>query len=91
MVWGCFGSFGVEKYCKIDGKMNGDLYREILADEFMGTLSTCDLSANDIIFQQDNDPKHTANKTYEWFSDNNIRVLDWPAQSPSRSSVTPTS
>lgn len=34
------------------------------------------------IFQQDNDPKHTSNHVQEWFRQNNIRVLDWPAQSP---------
>nr|CAG8611242.1 13469_t:CDS:2 [Entrophospora candida] len=22
MIWGCFGSFGVGNYCKIDGRMN---------------------------------------------------------------------
>ena len=82
MIWGCMGAFGVGKYCKIDGRMDGELYREILADEFMGTLSECDLNVDDVIFQQDNDPKHTAKKTYEWFDSNNVKILDWPSQSP---------
>jgi len=50
MVWGCMSAFGVGKYCKIDGRMDGELYREILADEFIGTLSECDLSIDDVIF-----------------------------------------
>jgi len=82
MMWGCMGAFGMGKYCKIDGRMDGELYREILKDEFMGTLSVCNLGIDDVIFQQDNDPKHTAKKTYEWFDDNNVEILDWPSQSP---------
>ncbi len=34
------------------------------------------------IFQQDNAPCHESRETREWFSDENIEVVDWPAQSP---------
>lgn len=82
MVWGCFTSSGTGYVVPIEGNMNGALYRRILEDEFMDTLDFHDLDKEDIIFQQDNDPKHTTKLTKEWFDNNDIEVLDWPAQSP---------
>ena len=51
IIWCYMGSFSIEKYCKIDRRMDRELYREILGDEFLETLSACDLNVNDIIFQ----------------------------------------
>ena len=36
----------------------------------------------DGVFQQDNDPKHTAGITQQWFVDNHVVLLPWPSQSP---------
>jgi len=81
-IWGCFTSHGVGYLCKIDGKLNAELYRQILSEDLMGTLQHYELSTDDIIFMQDNDPKHTAILTKKWFEDNNVELLPWPPQSP---------
>ena len=82
MVWGCFSSFGVGNIVRIFGNMNGELYRQILNEDLLGTIQWHEIDKNNIIFQQDNDPRHTANLTWQWFEDNGINVLEWPPQSP---------
>ncbi len=82
MMWGCMTWDGIGYATKIDGKMDAELYTEILGDELMKTLEFYGYDLEDVIFQQDNDPKHTSHKAKIWFSDNDIEVLRWPAQSP---------
>ena len=38
MIWGCMSQEGVGYACKIEGKINGELYEEILKDELMNSL-----------------------------------------------------
>ena len=47
---------------KIDGKMDVDLYVVILEDKLQQTLAFYGKSVDDIICQQDNDPKVTSKK-----------------------------
>jgi transposase len=81
MVWGCMMWEGVGNLVKIDGKMDADLYCQILEDDFLGSLDWWGKSPKDVIFQQDNDPKHRSKKAQKWFEDNGVEVLPWPAQS----------
>jgi hypothetical protein len=60
MVWGCMTVHGVGLMCRIEGKMDASLYQEILEDELQGTVDYYEMDREDLIFQQDNDPKHTS-------------------------------
>jgi hypothetical protein len=82
MMWGCMTWDGVGYACKIDGKMDAELYVQILDEDLQTSLQHFNKSSNDIIFQQDNDPKHTSKKAQTWFEDNQIKVSTRPAQSP---------
>jgi DDE superfamily endonuclease len=82
IMWGCMTWEGVGFATKIDGRMDGDLYLQILKDELQQTLEYYGLNPPDIIFQQDNDPKHTCRKVKNWLEEQEFRTMVWPAQSP---------
>lgn len=82
MFWGCMFWGGVGYGTRIDGRMDADLYTQIMADELLNSLEYYSKNREDILFQQDNDPKHTSKKAKKWFEDNEIQVMKWPAQSP---------
>jgi hypothetical protein len=82
MLWGCMLWEGVGWATRIEGKMDAKLYTAILEDELQQTLCYYGKTAQDIIFQQDNDPKHTSKLAKKWFKDHGYTVMTWPAQSP---------
>jgi len=82
MMWGCMMWEGVGYGCKIDGKMDGELYTKILQDELQESLALYGKDPLAVIFQQDNDPKHNSGMARTWLKDHGFTVLQWPAQSP---------
>lgn len=80
MVWGAFSANGIGPLRRIEGKMTGATYREIL-DEVMLPFAKRSMPP-DFTFQQDNDPKHSCKLVKKWFEQQKLKVLDWPAQSP---------
>ena len=72
---------GTGKLVKIEGMMDGAKYREILEGNLFQSSRDLRLGRR-FTFQQDNDPKHAAKATLEWFKGKLLNVLGWPSQSP---------
>jgi hypothetical protein len=81
MIWGCMCWEGTGNACKINGKMNTDLYLQILEEDLMQSLEDWGKTPEEVIFQQDNDPKHKAKQSMEWLNNHFPQVMVWPAQS----------
>ena len=81
MVSGCFSCKDPGELKIIDGTMNGRMYGGILEKNLFKSAVSLG-HGRDFVFQDDNDPKHTANLTKEWLQDREIDVLSWPSQSP---------
>lgn len=82
MVWSCITYEGVGFSCRIDGNLDGELYTDILRDELMKTIKYYQMDQGEVIFQQDNDPKHTSRVAKDALEDLDLNVMDWPSQSP---------
>ena len=82
MLWGFMTWYGVGYLVEIEGRMNAHQYVDILEKNLLPGLEEFGLLDEDLIYQQDNDPKYTSKLATKWFEDHGIMVLDWPAQSP---------
>jgi hypothetical protein len=82
MVWGCMGWNGVGVMVEVEGRMDAKQYVKILEEGLLESIQNSGVSPADVIFQQDNDPKHTSKLATKFLQDQGINVLDWPAQSP---------
>lgn len=86
MIWSCISASGVGWMCKIEGTMNKELYLEILRDELDKSVDDISqklsLNRSQVIFQQDNDPKHSSKQVQEYLQQQDYDVMDWPSQSP---------
>ncbi len=82
MVWGCMSWVGVGNLYRIDGIMNSQVYLDILDSQLLGTIERQDLDEAQVIFQHDNDPKHTSGLVQRWLRRQDFSVLEWPPQSP---------
>lgn len=74
MVWGCFSSNAVGNIVKIDGKMTGESYVNILNENLQPSARK--MSLRRFIFQQDNDPKHTSRVAKDYYKKKRLKLLD---------------
>ena len=82
MVWGCMSSKGVGRLVVIKGIMDKYSYKTILTENLRPSAVEMGIK-DDLIFQQDNDPKHKSDIVEEFFEKKDTDdVLDWPSQSP---------
>lgn len=82
MVWGCITAKGVGPLVKIEGTMRKEDYLKILQENLPVAIKKTGVRPEKIIFQHDNDPKHTSKIVSEWLGDQRFEVLTWPPQSP---------
>ena len=80
MVWGCFSRSGTGPLVRIDTIMDRFVYRDILRNHMLPYAE--EEMPLRWEFQQDNDPKHKSRLIQNWFSENNVPVMEWPSQSP---------
>ncbi len=81
MVWGCFTKYNLSPLVRLDGKITGAVYIDILKDYLLPFLDDLDDWEN-YLFQEDNAPIHTARIVKSWKEENEVNGIPWPAQSP---------
>lgn len=81
LVWGCMSYKGVGNLHFIDNIMDAKAYVKILQSNLTDSVEKMGMN-NGFIFQQDNDPKHTARIVKEWLLYNVQKTLPHPPQSP---------
>jgi hypothetical protein len=75
-VWGCFLWNGLGPLVILRGNLNAEGYKD---------TSRCVLSpvedkfGDDCLYQHDSAPCHKARSMREWFLDNKVPEMDWPA------------
>jgi len=68
---GCFSAKGTGPIPCIEERMDGAMHHNILADSLLPSARTLKMG-HEGVFQQDNDPEHTAKATQEWLKKKHI-------------------
>lgn len=74
-VWGCIGSRHELHLIKVKHLKQDYFIQEILERYFRGSEQT-------IYLLHDKSPIHTAKRVQQWLKQHNVKVLEWPSNSP---------
>lgn len=77
-LWSCIKSDGPNRIHIFENTMDAEMYKEILCSNILDLF----ISDNNLIFQNDNDPKHRSKSVDGLLKELNIVNLSWPSYSP---------
>ena len=81
-VWAAFSLYGRTPLVRIAGNLNQHKYRDIIEKYLLPFASTYHSGADNFIFQHDGCGPHRAISISNYLTENGIKLLEWPAQSP---------
>ena len=62
--------------------MRKEHYLTILQNNLPSVVNSIEYNEREVVFQQDGDPKHTAQIVKIWLENQNFSVMKWQTQSP---------
>jgi len=81
MIWGAISVYGPGRLYIVDGIMRHEQYIKLLETRLIPQMSQW-FPQGDGIYIQDGAPCHTAKRVLNFLTQHNIRLLDWPGNSP---------
>ena len=81
MVWGCISKCGFHDLALLEGGVNAEVYTTTLTNHLLPVTRDY-FQGQEFVFQQDGATIHTAHATRNFLASRNIRVIDWPPNSP---------
>jgi len=81
MFWGCFSRQGLGPIVPLSGTATGATHVIILRKHVMPTMRRI-FPNGDGLFQEDNARSHKSKVAKKFHTENDLRVLSWPAQNP---------
>ena len=81
-LWACMNYQGIGFFKIFTGRLNSERYYDILGEYLLPAIDQFQQEGEKLIFQQDNAPCHTAKIINNWFDEQKIERMKWPANSP---------